>query len=80
MLHRIGGRPLVGHVLDTAYSLAPERVVVVVRHERDLVVEAVRDIAPEVVVVDQDEVPGTGRAVETGARRARRASTATCSC
>ena len=64
VLHRIGGRPLVGHVLDTALALAPERVVVVVRHERDLVAGAVVEAAPGVIVVDQDEVPGTGRAVE----------------
>ncbi|GAA1967300.1 bifunctional UDP-N-acetylglucosamine diphosphorylase/glucosamine-1-phosphate N-acetyltransferase GlmU [Microbacterium deminutum] len=64
VLHRIGGRSLVGHVLETAASLSPERVVVVVRHERDLVAEAVVDAAPGVVVVDQDHVPGTGRAVE----------------
>ncbi|WP_405375381.1 MULTISPECIES: bifunctional UDP-N-acetylglucosamine diphosphorylase/glucosamine-1-phosphate N-acetyltransferase GlmU [unclassified Microbacterium] len=64
VLHRIGGRPLVGHVLDTARDLAPAHVVVVVRHERDLVADAVAGVAPEVVVVDQDEVPGTGRAVE----------------
>ena len=64
VLHRIGGRSLVGHVLHNAYSLTPERVVIVVRHERDLVVEAVRDMAPEILVVDQDEIPGTGRAVE----------------
>lgn len=64
VLHRIGGRPLVGHVLDTALALDPERVVVVVRHERDLVADAVTGAAPDVVVVDQDEIPGTGRAVE----------------
>ena len=64
VLHRIGGRPLVGHVIDTALALGPDRVVVVVRHERDLVAGAVVDAAPGVVVVDQDEVPGTGRAVE----------------
>jgi bifunctional UDP-N-acetylglucosamine pyrophosphorylase/glucosamine-1-phosphate N-acetyltransferase len=64
VLHRIGGRPLVGHVLDTARDLGPERILVVVRHERDLVADAVADIAPEIVVVDQDEIPGTGRAVE----------------
>ncbi len=64
VLHRIGGRPLVGHVLDTALALEPERVVVVVRHERELVASAVEQAAPGVVVVDQDEVPGTGRAVE----------------
>ncbi len=64
VLHRISGRPLVGHVLDTARDLAPAHVVVVVRHERDQVAAAVLGVAPEVVVVDQDEVPGTGRAVE----------------
>ncbi|KAF2414469.1 UDP-N-acetylglucosamine diphosphorylase/glucosamine-1-phosphate N-acetyltransferase [Microbacterium sp. B35-04] len=64
VLHRIGGRPLVGHVLDTALALEPERVVVVVRHERDLVAGAVAEAAPGVIVVDQDEIPGTGRAVE----------------
>ncbi|MFH8249656.1 bifunctional UDP-N-acetylglucosamine diphosphorylase/glucosamine-1-phosphate N-acetyltransferase GlmU [Microbacterium sp. B2969] len=64
VLHGIGGRPLVGHVLDTAQGLAPARVLVVVRHERDLVASAVLDAHPEATVVDQDEVPGTGRAVE----------------
>lgn len=64
VLHRIGGRPLVGHVIDTALALSPERLAVVVRHERDLVAGAVVDAAPGAVVVDQDDVPGTGRAVE----------------
>ena len=64
VLHRIGGRPLVGHVLDTARTLSPQRIVVVVRHERDLVAEAVLGVSPDVIVVDQDDVPGTGRAVE----------------
>ena len=40
VLHRIGGRPLVGHVLDTARDLAPGHVLVVVRHERDAVADA----------------------------------------
>ena len=64
VLHRIGGRPLLGHVLDTARTLDPQSILVVVRHERDLVADVVVDIAPEIVVVDQDEIPGTGRAVE----------------
>lgn len=64
VLHRIGGQPLIGHVLDTAYALSPDSVLLVVRHERDLVAGAVLDVAPDVIVVDQDEVPGTGRAVE----------------
>jgi bifunctional UDP-N-acetylglucosamine pyrophosphorylase/glucosamine-1-phosphate N-acetyltransferase len=64
VLHRIGGRPLVGHVLHAAAVLTPERTLVVVRHERDLVATAIADLAPEASVVDQDEIPGTGRAVE----------------
>ena len=64
VLHRIGGRPLLGHVLDHARALDPQRILVVVRHERDMVADAVLDISPEIVVVDQDDVPGTGRAVE----------------
>lgn len=64
VLHRIGGRELVGHVLGTAGALAPSRVVAVVRHERDRVAAAIADAAPGAIVVDQDEIPGTGRAVE----------------
>jgi len=69
VLHRIGGRPLLGHVLDTARNLEPANILVVVRHERDLVADAVLDIAPEILVVDQDEIPGTGRAVEVALDR-----------
>jgi len=64
VLHGIGGRPLVAHVLDAAHSLSPERLIVVVRHEREAVASAIAELDPAAVVVDQDETPGTGRAVE----------------
>ncbi len=64
VLHRLAGRSLLGHVLRTATSLRPERVAVVVRHERDLVAAHARELEPSVLIADQDEVPGTGRAVE----------------
>ncbi|MFV0407948.1 MAG: bifunctional UDP-N-acetylglucosamine diphosphorylase/glucosamine-1-phosphate N-acetyltransferase GlmU [Propioniciclava sp.] len=64
VLHPIGGRTLIGHVLASADQLAPSRIAVVVRHERDRVAEAVAEAAPGAMIVDQDEVPGTGRAVE----------------
>lgn len=66
VLHRLAGRPLLGHVLDTAASLDAAHVVTVVRHERDRVAEAVLEHTPSALVVDQDETPGTGRAVEQG--------------
>lgn len=64
VLHALAGRSLVGHVLATAQELQPQYVVAVVRHERDAVVETIAELAPSVIIVDQDEVPGTGRAVE----------------
>ncbi len=66
VLHPLAGVPLIGHVLATARELAAAHVVVVVRHERDAVSAAVLDLMPEATVVDQDELPGTGRAVELG--------------
>ncbi len=64
VLHEIGGRSLVGHVLHTAASLDAAYVEVVVRHEREAVVAHLTEHYPSVHVVDQDDVPGTGRAVE----------------
>ncbi len=64
VLHPIAGRPLVGHVLTTASRLGAEHIEVVVRHDRDRVVEVLSQQYPDAVIVDQDETPGTGRAVE----------------
>ena len=64
VLHPIGGRSLIAHVLDTAAGLQPERVVAVVRHEREQVVAAIHEHAEDTIIVDQDDTPGTGRAVE----------------
>ncbi|MGJ0388849.1 bifunctional UDP-N-acetylglucosamine diphosphorylase/glucosamine-1-phosphate N-acetyltransferase GlmU [Microbacterium sp. CGR1] len=64
VLHPIGGRPLVGHVLTTAGRLEASHVEVVVRHERDQVVAALEADYPDAIFIDQDEVPGTGRAVQ----------------
>lgn len=64
VLHPIAGRPLVGHVLTTASHLGAEHIEVVVRHDRDRVVEVLSQSYPDAVIVDQDEIPGTGRAVE----------------
>ncbi|MFC4138896.1 MULTISPECIES: bifunctional UDP-N-acetylglucosamine diphosphorylase/glucosamine-1-phosphate N-acetyltransferase GlmU [unclassified Microbacterium] len=64
VLHEIGGRPLVGHVLTQAAALDASYVEVVVRHERDQVVSALSAQYPGAVIVDQDEIPGTGRAVQ----------------
>ena len=64
VLHSIAGRTLVGHVLSTARDLAPSHVIAVVRHERDAVVSTISELMPDILFVDQDDIPGTGRAVE----------------
>ncbi|BAU31691.1 UDP-N-acetylglucosamine pyrophosphorylase [Microcella alkaliphila] len=64
VLHRIAGTPLIGHVLATAQALVPAHIVAVVRHERERVAAAVSELAPEAHIVDQDDIPGTGRAAE----------------
>ena len=66
VMHRIGGRSLVGHALHAAASLKPEHLVAVVRHERDRVAAHIEEQLPGTAIADQDEVPGTGRAVELG--------------
>ena len=66
VLHTIGGRSLLDHAVTAARGLHPDHLVVVVRHERDAVVAHLAEVAPDAVAADQDEVPGTGRAVACG--------------
>lgn len=64
VLHTVAGRSLLGHAISAARSLHPQRVCVVVRHQRDAVVDHALAVDPELVIADQDDIPGTGRAVQ----------------
>ncbi|MBK4347208.1 bifunctional UDP-N-acetylglucosamine diphosphorylase/glucosamine-1-phosphate N-acetyltransferase GlmU [Lacisediminihabitans changchengi] len=64
VLHELAGIPLVGHVLATADELGASHIVAVVRHERDAVAAVITEQHPATIIVDQDDIPGTGRAVE----------------
>ncbi|GAA1491386.1 bifunctional UDP-N-acetylglucosamine diphosphorylase/glucosamine-1-phosphate N-acetyltransferase GlmU [Brachybacterium sacelli] len=66
VLHEIGGRSLLVHAVTAAEGTGPSELVVVLRHERDRVAEHLAEHASEVAVADQDEIPGTGRAVQCG--------------
>lgn len=66
VLHSIGGRTLLGHVLATARELDPEALAVVVRHDRDRVAEHALGLDSGALVADQDDVKGTGRAAWCG--------------
>jgi bifunctional UDP-N-acetylglucosamine pyrophosphorylase / glucosamine-1-phosphate N-acetyltransferase len=61
VLHPLAGRPLLSHVIDTARSLAPSRLVVVIGHGADQVRAAMN--APDVQFAVQEQQLGTGHAV-----------------
>ena len=64
ILHRMGGTSMVGHALAAARGLAPRELAVVVRHERDRVAAHITELDAGALIVDQDDLPGTGRAVQ----------------
>ncbi|NLJ54032.1 MAG: bifunctional UDP-N-acetylglucosamine diphosphorylase/glucosamine-1-phosphate N-acetyltransferase GlmU [Intrasporangiaceae bacterium] len=66
VLHPIGGLALVGHAIRAARHTESEFVAVVVRHQRDRVVEQCQILDTGLLFADQDEIKGTGRAVECG--------------
>ncbi len=61
VLHRLAGRPLLSHVLDTAKQLSPGRICVVYGHGGEMVREALGDNG--CVWVRQEPQLGTGHAV-----------------
>jgi bifunctional UDP-N-acetylglucosamine pyrophosphorylase/glucosamine-1-phosphate N-acetyltransferase len=62
VLHEIGGRPLLAHVLDTVRAAGADRIVVVVGHQADRVRESFA--APDLDFVMQRPQLGTGHAVQ----------------
>src|SRR5688572_21922541 len=69
VLHRLGGRPLVQHVLDTVAALATRRVIVITGHGADEVEQALAQAAQAVgraapTFVRQMPQLGTGHALQ----------------
>ncbi|MDQ2816032.1 MAG: bifunctional UDP-N-acetylglucosamine diphosphorylase/glucosamine-1-phosphate N-acetyltransferase GlmU, partial [Actinomycetota bacterium] len=63
VLHSLCGRSMLGHALAAASELAPQRLVVVAGHGRDQVGEEAARLAPDVCLVVQERLAGTGHAV-----------------
>jgi bifunctional UDP-N-acetylglucosamine pyrophosphorylase/glucosamine-1-phosphate N-acetyltransferase len=63
LLHEIGGRSMVGHVLAAVAVVEPTQVVAVVGHQRDQVGPHIRALMPDAVLAVQDDQQGTGDAV-----------------
>lgn len=62
VLHKVAGRPMLMHLLDSLDALAPERTVIVVGSGRDQLEQALAGQAVDIVV--QEPQLGTGHAVQ----------------
>ena len=66
VLHEVGGRPLIAHVVRTAASLEPQRIYVVVGHQAEEVEKAaLAEVGELATAVLQAQQRGTGDAVES---------------
>ncbi|MDR2619905.1 MAG: NTP transferase domain-containing protein [Propionibacteriaceae bacterium] len=63
VLHTIAGRTLLAHAIDAVEPLHPERLAVVVGHQREAVAAKLASLAPYAIAVAQPELRGTGDAV-----------------
>ena len=65
VLHKVAGKSLLGHVVDSALALSPTKIHVVVGHGKDAVMDAFVDHAHSATLnwVEQAEQLGTGHAV-----------------
>ena len=63
VLHHVGGRSMIGHVLAAVEALEPHRVVAVVGHQREEVGAHIRALVPDAVLAVQETLDGTGGAV-----------------
>ncbi len=65
VMHELAGMPLIAHVVRLAHALGCERIVVVVGHQRESVIEFLRDSDRSVSFAVQAEQLGTAHAVLT---------------
>ncbi|MCF8606302.1 bifunctional UDP-N-acetylglucosamine diphosphorylase/glucosamine-1-phosphate N-acetyltransferase GlmU [Gordonia sp. HY442] len=70
ILHRIGGRSLVGHAMHGADGISPDVLIGVVSHERERVSAEIATVADalgrEILIAEQEAPRGTGDAARAG--------------
>jgi bifunctional UDP-N-acetylglucosamine pyrophosphorylase/glucosamine-1-phosphate N-acetyltransferase len=64
LLHELAGHSLLSYAVNAASAVQPQRVVVVVGHQRDQIEGHLAEVAPHVSVAVQEEQRGTGHAVQ----------------
>lgn len=63
VMYEINGRPMIHYVADLALALGATRIVVIVGHQRQVVIDYLRKSHPTVICSVQDPQMGTGHAV-----------------
>jgi bifunctional UDP-N-acetylglucosamine pyrophosphorylase/glucosamine-1-phosphate N-acetyltransferase len=63
VLHEVGGRSMIGHVLTAARAMEPSRIVAVVGIQREQVGPHIQELVPDCVLAVQETQDGTGHAV-----------------
>jgi UDP-N-acetylglucosamine pyrophosphorylase len=63
VMYEVGGKPMIEHVVDLSLKLNPNRSVVIVGWQKDLVIQHLRNQQKTVEFVEQSEQLGTGHAV-----------------
>ena len=64
VLHAFAGKTFLNRVMDSVAALNPDTLAVVVHFHAERVAEAARSYDEQVTIVNQDDIPGTGRAVQ----------------
>ena len=72
VLHTIGGKPLLAHVIETANSLEPKKIIIIYGHGGEQVQQTIeenisQDISNKIQWIEQTEQKGTGHAVQMAA-------------
>jgi bifunctional UDP-N-acetylglucosamine pyrophosphorylase / glucosamine-1-phosphate N-acetyltransferase len=63
VLHEVGGRSMIGHVLAAVQAVEPTRIIAVVGSQREQVGAHIQALVPTVLLAVQEEQHGTGHAV-----------------
>ena len=63
VMYEINGRPMIHYVVDLALALGATRIVVIVGHQRQTVIDYLKKIHPTVICAIQDPQSGTGHAI-----------------
>lgn len=66
LLHPLAGIPILGHVLATAESLAPDHLVVVLKHQKSQIVDYLGQRGGDYLIAEQGEGMGTAEAAQSG--------------